>query len=96
MSLEGKQIVMQIPEFKAGNIPITHAASILGKDSQFVREAMKRGILDLGACYQKEGSSHYDFYISAFKLWLLSGYVYSDYETEERLMQERKEAKKNK
>ena len=85
----------QVPEFPAENIPVTIAASIMGKDQQFLREAMKRGLIDLGICYQKEGSNQYDFYISPFKLWQLTGYIYKGYEEEMRLVEERKELKKN-
>ena len=88
-------MLYQVPEFLAENIPVTIAASIMGKDQMFIREAMKRGLLDLGLCYQKEGSEQYDFYISPFKLWQLTGYVYKGLEEETRLMEERKELKKN-
>jgi hypothetical protein len=62
------------------NVPVLHAARMMGKDQSFIREAMKRGIIDLGSTYQKEGSNQYDFYISPFKLWQLTGYVYKGYE----------------
>jgi hypothetical protein len=88
------EIIYSVPEFPAENVPVTLAASILGKDQMFIREAMKRGIIDLGVCYQKEGSSQYDIYISPFKLWQLSGYVYKGYEIESRLAEERKLKKK--
>lgn len=60
------------------------------KDQSFIREAMKRGIIDLGSTYQKEGSNQYDFYISPYKLWQLTGYVYKGYEEEQRLLKESK------
>lgn len=88
-------MLYQVPEFPAENIPVIIAASIMGKDQQFLREAMKRGLLDLGICYKKENSEQYDFYISPFKLWQLTGYVYKGLEEEMRLMEERKELKKN-
>lgn len=88
-------MLYQVPEFPAENIPVTIAASIMGKDQQFLREAMKRGLIDLGVCYQKEGSNQYDFYISPFKLWQLTGYVYKGLEEETRLMEERKRLTKN-
>lgn len=88
-------MLYQVPEFPAENIPVTIAASIMGKDQQFLREAMKRGLVDLGMCYQKEGSNQYDFYISPFKLWQLTGYVYKGLEEETRLAEERKELKKS-
>lgn len=88
-------MLYQVPEFPAENIPVIIAASIMGKDQQFLREAMKRGLLDLGICYKKENSEQYDFYISPFKFWQLTGYVYKGLEEETRLMGERKELKKN-
>lgn len=69
-------MLYQVPDFPEGNVPVTIAASIMGKDQQFLREAMKRGLIDLGICYKKENSEQYDFYISPFKLWQLTGYVY--------------------
>lgn len=89
-------MIYQVPEFPAENIPVTIAASILGKDQMFIREAMKRGLLDLGLCYKKENSEQYDFYISPFKLWQLSGYVYKGLEIESKLAEERKLNKKKK
>lgn len=87
-------MVYQVPEFPAENVPVTIAASILGKEQMFVREAMKRGLVDLGVCYQKEGSSQYDMYISPFKLWQLTGYVYKGLEVERKFAEERKKNKK--
>ena len=45
-------MLYQVPQFPEGNVPVTIAASIMGKDQQFLREAMKRGLVDLGMCYQ--------------------------------------------
>ena len=88
-------MLYQVPDFPEGNVPVTIAASIMGKDQQFLREAMKRGLIDLGICYKKENSEQYDFYISPFKLWQLTGYVYKGLEEETRLMEERKRLTKN-
>lgn len=88
-------MLYQVPDFPEGNVPVTIAARIMGKDQQFLREAMKRGLIDLGICYKKENSEQYDFYISPFKLWQLTGYVYKVLEEETRLVEERKESKKN-
>lgn len=87
-------MLFSVPEFKPGNVPAIVAASIMGKDQMFIREAMKRGIIDLGICFKKEGSDQYDFYISPFKLWQLTGYVYQGDEIEFQKMEERKKAKK--
>lgn len=36
----------------------------MGKDQQFIRQAMISGTLPIGVAYKKTGSSQYDFYIS--------------------------------
>lgn len=71
-------VVYAVPKFSGKNIPIGEAAKIMGKDQQFIRQAMIRGIIDIGTAYQKEGSTQYDYYISPFKFWQYTGYVYKD------------------
>lgn len=90
------EIACPLPIFPAENIPVDIAASIMGKDSVFIREAMKRGIIDIGVCYKKEGSSQFDFYISPLKLYQLTGYFYKGIEIERELANERKMKKKKK
>ena len=76
MNLENK--IYQIPEFTGENIPIAEAAKIMKKDNQFIRQGMIRGILPIGAVFKKEGSNHYDYYISPKLFWEFTGYVYKD------------------
>lgn len=71
-------VVYAVPEFSGKNIPVVEAAKIMGKDQQFIRQAMIRGIIDIGTAFQKEGSSQYDFYISPYKFWQYTGCVYKD------------------
>lgn len=90
MTTENKTLAITIPELPTGNIPVLHAARIMGKDQMFIRESMKRGLLDLGLCYKKENSNQYDFYISPLKLYLLTGYIYQGYDKEQQLLEESK------
>ena len=69
-------MVYQIPEFTGENIPVLVAAKIMKKDQQFIRQGMIQGIFDIGTVFKKEGSQHYNFYISPFKFWQATGYVY--------------------
>ena len=94
MENESIEVLCKLPIFPAENIPVDIAASIMGKDSLFIREAMKRGIIDIGVCYKKEGSSQYDFYISPLKFYQLTGYFYKGIEVEKELANERKIKKK--
>ncbi len=68
--------VYEVPEFTGKNIPVTEAAKIMGKDQQFIRQAMIQGILPIGTVFKKEGSNQYDYYISPKLFWEYTGYIY--------------------
>lgn len=42
-----------IPRFSGKNIPVTVVAKIIGKDQQFVRQAMIEGLLPIGVAFRK-------------------------------------------
>lgn len=69
-------MVYRVPEFTGENISVAIAAKIMKKDHQFIRHGMIQGVLDTGTAFKKEGSYQYDFYISPFKFWKETGYVY--------------------
>lgn len=75
---EEKKMMFNLPEFNGGNIPVNVVAKIIGKDPQFVRQGMIRKELDIGVAFKKDDSSVYSFYISPFKLWQLTGYIYKE------------------
>lgn len=66
-----------IPHFSGANVPVTTAAKVMKKDQQFIRQGIIRGILPFGIAYKKEGSTHYDYYISPKAFWEYTGYVYN-------------------
>lgn len=45
-------------------ISVAMAAKLMGKDQQFIRQGMIRGILPIGTAFKKDNSSQYDYYIS--------------------------------
>lgn len=61
-------------EFDGRNIPVADAAKIMGKDQQFIRQAMINKLLPIGLAYKKEGSTQYDFYISPKLFYEYTGY----------------------
>lgn len=63
-------------KFDGKNIPVVDAARIMGKDQQFIRQAMIQGLLPIGLAYKKEGSNKYDFYISPKLFYEYTGFVY--------------------
>ena len=50
----------------------------MGKDQQFVRQAMIEGLLPIGVAFRKKGSSQYDFYISPKLLYDFTGFFLDD------------------
>ena len=75
--MEEKKIYYEVPEFTGENVPVAVAARIMKKDKQFIRQGIVQGILDFGVAFKKTGSSEYDYYISPFKFWQETGYVYT-------------------
>ena len=79
-------IIMQYPEFNGKNVPVKEAARLMGKDQQFIRQGIIRGILPIGIAFKKrivsqdtykeKESSQYDFYISPKLLWEYTGILY--------------------
>lgn len=67
-----------ILRFLGKNIPVTAVAKIMGKDQQFVRQAMIEGLLPIGVAFRKKGSSQYDFYVSPKLLYDFTGFFFDE------------------
>lgn len=89
MNTEEKQqekIYYEIPEFDGRNVPVKEVAKLMGKDQQFIRQGIIRGILPIGTAFKKtiidpkwnteKESTQYDFYISPRLLWEYTGIIY--------------------
>ena len=81
-----KKKVYEVPEFDGKNIPVKEVAKLMGKDQQFIRQGIIRGILPIGVAFKKtivdpkwdttKESTQYDFYISPRLLWEYTGIIY--------------------
>lgn len=79
-------IPYKIPDFDGRNIPVKEVAKLMGKDQQFIRQGIIKGLLPIGVAFKKtiidpkwnteKESSQYDFYISPKLLWEYTGIVY--------------------
>lgn len=69
------KLFIEAPKFNGKNVSVAEASKALGKDQQFIRQGIARGILPIGSAFKREGSSQYDIYISPFLLWQFSGYI---------------------
>ena len=70
-----------VPKFLPGGVPISVAAAVYGKDPCFIREGIRAGWLPIGHC--KPGEQRDNFYISPYKLWQDTGFVYTGQKPEE-------------
>lgn len=60
--MEEKRIYLQTPEFTGRNVPIRELAKAIGKDAQYIRIGLQKGILHFGFALKKENSSEYNCY----------------------------------
>lgn len=77
----------EMPKFDGKNVPVKEAARLMGKDQQFIRQGIIRGILPIGVAFKKtivdqkwnveKESTQYDFYISPKLLWEYTGILYN-------------------
>lgn len=48
-----KRVFIELPEFTGRNVPILELSKAIGKDAQFIRIGLQRGILKFGYAYKK-------------------------------------------
>lgn len=81
--MDGKVVLCQtVPELTGRNVSVGVVAKVMGKDKQFVRQGMIRGVLPIGTAFKKEGPNQYDYYVSPRLLWEYTGFIHRG-ETEE-------------
>ena len=83
-----EKIFYEIPKFSGKNIPVKEVAKLMGKDQQFIRQGIIRGLLPIGTAFKKtivdqkwneeKESSQYDFDISPKLLWEYTGIIYDE------------------
>ena len=62
------------PKFTGRNVPIGELAKVIGKDAQFIRIGLQKGILNFGYALKKENSSEFNYYCPDKKVWEETGY----------------------
>lgn len=81
------KIYYDVPEFSGHNVPIKEIAKLMGKDQQFIRQGIIKGVLPIGTAFKKtittdnyneKESSQYDFYVSPKLLWEYTGILYKE------------------
>lgn len=62
------------PNFTGRNVPIGEIAKASGKEPQFIRIGLQKGILKFGFAMRKDNSSEYNYYCPDKLVWEQLGY----------------------
>ena len=62
------------PNFTGRNVPICEIAKASGKEPQFIRIGLQKGILKFGFAMRKDNSSEYNYYCPDKLVWEQLGY----------------------
>ena len=62
------------PNFTGMNVPISEIAKASGKEPQFIRIGLQKGILKFGFALRKDNSSEYNYYCPDKLVWEQLGY----------------------
>ena len=62
------------PKFTGRNVPIGELEKVIGKDAQFIRIGLQKGILNFGYALKKENSGEFNYYCPDKKVWEETGY----------------------
>lgn len=69
-----------LPAFTGRNVPIKEIAQATGKDPQYIRIDLQKGIFRFGYAFKKEGSSEYNYLCPDKKVWEDLGYFRAETE----------------
>lgn len=77
MKEEEKRVFIELPAFTGRNVPITKLSKAIGKDAQFIRIGLQKGILKFGYAMKRDNSSEFNYYCPDKKVWEETGYFRS-------------------
>ncbi len=68
------RVISRTPKFTGRNVPIIEIARATGKDPQFLRVGLQKGILNFGYALKKDGSTEFNYYCPDKKVFEELGY----------------------
>lgn len=71
---EENRVFIEMPEFTGRNVPIMELSKAIGKDAQFIRIGLQKGILKFGYAMKRDNSSEFNYYCPDKKIWEETGY----------------------
>lgn len=72
--MEEKRVYIELLEFTSRHVPIGELAKAIGKDAQYVRIGLQKGILKFGYAVKKDNSTKFNYYCPDKKVWEETGY----------------------
>jgi hypothetical protein len=72
--MEEKRVFIELPEFTGRNVPILELSKAIGKDAQFIRIGLQKGVLKFGFALKKDNSTEFNYYCPDKKVWEETGY----------------------
>lgn len=81
--MEKSKYTMSTPKFTGRNVPIAEIARATGKDPQYIRIGLQKGIFQFGFAFKKDGSTEFNYLCPDKRVWEELGYfnenaVYTD------------------
>jgi len=73
---------VELPPFTGRNVPISEIARATGKEAQYIRVGLQRGILKFGHAIKMKDSSEYSYFCPDKKVWEETGYFRYEPNTE--------------
>lgn len=77
MKEEEIRVFIELPAFTGRNVPIAELSKAIGKDAQFIRIGLQKGILKFGYAMKRDNSSEFNYYCPDKKVWEETGYFRS-------------------
>ena len=72
--MDKEKVFIETPAFTGRNVPIAEIARAIGKEAQYIRLGLQKGILKFGYAMKMENSSEYNYYCPDKKVWEETGY----------------------
>ena len=72
--MEKTRYCVELPPFTGRNVPVGEIAKAIGKDAQYIRYGLQKGIFSFGYAIKLENSSEYNYYCPDRKVWEETGY----------------------
>lgn len=72
--MEDNRVFIELPNFTGRNVPIAELSKATGKDPQFIRIGLQKGLLKFGYALKRDNSSEFNYYCPDKKVWEETGY----------------------